>query len=467
MSKRQRYKNAGVYFAEECSIHRSETSVYVDMDTSVNTPYGTLLYFDGANYINTKNFQNFITQTGVFTISFKAKRDSAATFDTVMDSRDANPNTFGWAVHFNNAGYLYVSAYNDDNVVFSGGLPFGVDSTTWNSYSLVGDGSNIVFYVNGSSVGTISTITGANLGSDQTIPTTISSSIFPFSGLIDDIVIDDRVWSAQELTDYTNNDIFDYSKKIFEEYDAGGGTTVGFDSTNAALIVDNKKSDGTTEFDLTEIQRRDFWKLVASTYGISYPITPSINHDYYIDLGITDPSWTITGTSVVSTPVGNARSFNGTSDVVDTNDTMDISTSTDFTIAVKLNRTDSDVVYLFSTWEDSSRISGMGLYVNANNTISLAGGGAGAIVNSSVAIPTNEWCTLIITRGANDSGSTMVYINGISVAKTSFPNTIAGTHYDTMVGNRVGATTYFGGEIKEIIADNRIWSAEEIAAYVP
>lgn len=196
---------------------------------------------------------------------------------------------------------------------------------------------------------------------------------------------------------------------------------------------------------------------------------PPPPYDFYIDLGITDPAWTtVSGTSIVPSLYGDARNFLS-GDYIDTGDSSINITSYDaYTIAFRLRRNVlSGVQYICATWADSSRLTGFGVYLT-DNDIAFIGDNAQFIALGGGYPADTDWHSIILTNRGN-IGAEYIYVDGVSVFATGYSNnfTQGGA---LQVGKRIGSTSTWDGDIKEIIIEPHAWTDQEItdyADYVP
>lgn len=184
------------------------------------------------------------------------------------------------------------------------------------------------------------------------------------------------------------------------------------------------------------------------------------------DLGRVNPKFTYTGTSVVKSPYGLARSFNGTiSDLVTIphEQTLNFTTNSLFTIVMKL--------YIPSTSDGGYPLAKTNfttgwsiLYVSSTNVLNLRGD-QGQTAFSITNPPKDTWFTVVyVHNGVNVTG----YLNGV-LNNSAVMGAITSNTHDILLGNRTGggntATALFEGVIKEVIIDTRLWSASDALNY--
>jgi len=262
MARLIRFEDAGAKLTEDCSNKFCPTCTYVGVDTFVDTPFGKRIKLASGKYINTNSYQDFIQQTGVFTISWKMNMTTYATnFQRLLWGLDSVPTANGWRVQLaGTALNMYIG--NNGAQIMNNNLGTFVAGTDY-TISLVGSGTNVTWYINGVLIGTVG-MTTANLGGTQSLdtPTTIGSNSSSITnGWVSDVIIDNRAWTSQEVTNFHENKVFDYSRIIFKDYNISGDLTYApFDDTTKTNIKNNLKSDGSTSLGLTQIQINDFIK---------------------------------------------------------------------------------------------------------------------------------------------------------------------------------------------------------------
>lgn len=246
--KLKKYIDIGASIAEDCSIHNTEGYTYSGIFNYENSPYGSVAVLNGSNYIQTTEFQQFIQNTGIFTISFRAKRDATNNTDYVFSASglDGGGDLQGWFLYFNSSDYIYINIFADGDTIITAGLPLtGVTSTDWNTYSVVGDGTNINLYVNGIAKGQMGSITTANLGGTQHIAPTIGFSSSGMKGLIADVIICDWVWETNEITNFVNGAVFDKEQDIYVKWPLDSDSSADDESWKANNGASGYGFDGT------------------------------------------------------------------------------------------------------------------------------------------------------------------------------------------------------------------------------
>lgn len=278
--KIQKYLDIGADLAEDLSSRETNELTYPSSYTVENTEYGPLIKSEGTAYnIKTGVKPSYITGSAVFTISFRAKRDSkTASNDSIALALGGSG---GWNIYFNTADYLYAAAYtNVSDQVFLGGLPLSsVDSTEWNTYSIVGNGSNVLLYVNAVYVGILSAVTPANFDDSFAYEVQLLSSIpAAMNGFVTSFVLDSREWSTDEITAFHNNSTFDYEKDIHANWKFNTKTDV-IDSSFKAI-----NEDSNAGFDCTKVG--EFKKYPYFTGASNQYFTVPVNFTGYASVTI-------------------------------------------------------------------------------------------------------------------------------------------------------------------------------------
>lgn len=269
----QRYKDCGAVFAEDLGSNNSQ---FTYTGTGItNSPYGRARTFNG-NGSNVRGGKVTVNVSGGFTVSGK--------FNAALIQTQTNPRLFSM---YDPSGTLrfeiflttstktftcYGIGSNDSHVIRNIDIfsTMAVNDNVWHTYSVVYEGNSTrkyYLYLDGvedatytSSYVFLGTTTDAAV--NQASANVATPENYALIGYQKEIIVDNRAWSAQEVSDYHYNKVFDYyNQKIFVGYDIGGGTTVQpFDDTIKTNIKNNLKSDGSTPLGLTTIQIADFIK---------------------------------------------------------------------------------------------------------------------------------------------------------------------------------------------------------------
>ena len=192
------------------------------------------------------------------------------------------------------------------------------------------------------------------------------------------------------------------------------------------------------------------------------------------DAGNLSNRGTAAGTTIVQGKFVNARSFNGTSDLVDVGATLTNSTLGSFTVEawISINALPSDVAYVFYDGSDgefdllvsSTSNAGTDLQLNNNTWYNCI---------SSQSLGLNKW---IHVAGMYSSTTNVMsfYLNGVLASQLNVPSlpmaSPAGEFHPTVgaySGNTNTHVKYFSGIIDEIRVSDRVRSPQEFNLQLP
>ena len=160
--------------------------------------------------------------------------------------------------------------------------------------------------------------------------------------------------------------------------------------------------------------------------------------------------------------------FDGTDDYIDCGPSNALITGNNVTVAFWAKVTDTDRGYIFSNARDNTS-SNFSLQVNRDGASGDTAGYITAIVytGSNTAytiydgnIDDSQWHHYAFTTTAS---AQVLYLDGVAVATSSntFSNSAA-ANYNTLIGNLIGTSNYFGGNISEVALYNSTLSASQV-----
>jgi len=177
------------------------------------------------------------------------------------------------------------------------------------------------------------------------------------------------------------------------------------------------------------------------------------------DFGSNNKLLDYSGTSFVKSPFGRARKFNGTSDEINTNLTLN---KTIKTIVIKFYNSkeftsSSTAEVLIGDRDDSGNYVSLGDVTGSySEVINLSMGSDRSYISGTLDV---GWHNLIFSWTGTRY---QIYLDG--VAKTTYGSGSLMTGWAIQIGSRKGGL-FFEGSIKEVILDERAWTSQEASDY--
>ncbi len=170
---------------------------------------------------------------------------------------------------------------------------------------------------------------------------------------------------------------------------------------------------------------------------------------------------TPTGTTVVTGLLGNARSFNGTSDYIKkTSMSSQPTGNSPITLSAWFySNSLSGARVISSVGVDGGSPTAYGIYTNGSNAVASFASSNG-IATGTITLQTGQWYFIV---GVYDGSTNKVYVNGVLDKSVSYSsaNLSAG---DWNVGSWVNQASLFSGSIDEISLSNTARTPEQIKA---
>lgn len=181
---------------------------------------------------------------------------------------------------------------------------------------------------------------------------------------------------------------------------------------------------------------------------------------------------TDTNITYVDSKFGKCASFNGSSSKIERTDYLGLSVGgNNITVSMWFNSSvlpsdgSSQALFFIAIDPPSGTRYFYRFYItNTAGIYSINGLGRGSYNFSP---STGQWYNLIFT--STTSNNNLIYLNGVLVSSNTATDSASATNYPRTV---IGATSYtngdfeyFNGLIDEVIIENRVWSAQEVAKY--
>lgn len=377
---------------------------------------GKCLYFDGStSYVSLGN-NALGSMSGAFSIEGWIRTASDATIISEYESGVCGDAVFGISsgvVQFHDGSV----SNNNGNVT--------VTDNKWHHVVYVYNGSTGMTYVDGvagaDTTGTTWRNTCAN--TDVRIGSRVGSNFF--KGFIDDLKVYNYARSAVQVK-------ADFNARQ-NPHGAAEVISQGPNNQPGAL------SNGLV----------GYWK----TDETSGNLTDSSGN------GLTG---TATGTTVVAGKFGNARSFNGTTDVITVSDNSVIKPTSEMTVGMWCNVITLSQINCAATKHSTTTNNGYAMFLNSDNKFyfQLGDGTTWAVYQAvSAAISATGWYHVVGTHNAN---STNIYVNGAASGTTGTGGTISQNTNNLLFGKNVVSSAFYIGTMDEIRIYNRALSPAEV-----
>jgi len=301
----------------------------------------------------------------------------------------------------------------------------------WTQVTVIAQAGSTVLYINGVLMQSLS---GVTLGTDNAARVGIgrngetTSDNDAFHGKLDEVRVYNRALSVAEIQTLYNG-----SKKIMR----------------VNVAQNNQLTSGLV----------GFWTFNA----------PDIYGATTTDISGNGNNGLIYGTTVTPGKVGQALSFNGTSNHhVDLNSTPLINSTQPFTVSYwsKVNAISNYIIPL--TLRTETAQNWRTYYTAGSNNVDFGGGGPpiwGRFYATLTGSPMNNWRHAVITyngSGKDTMANYKFYDNGVSVSLTTTSG-FAGDTGNSRIGGYTGANEWWwNGSIDEVRVYNRALSADEI-----
>ncbi len=346
-----------------------------------------------GSYISIANNSNFNFGSSNFTLSAWIKTNSTTTPQTILSHFDNGSPFAGWDFAMNVAG----ACGSGKICMWDGsswqGVTSGITASTWTHVMAVRNGTTVTFYVNGTSVGTI-TIQASIPTSTNTFRIGDSGdAVRSFNGTIDETRIYNRALSPAEVTTLYN---FAPGPVGYWDFEDGSGTSVKDKSGNA--------NTGT-------------WAGTGAKH------------------------W-LTG------KYGSAGNFNGTDDKITGSY---VNTYGGLTLSAWINPTQTSGTYAaiwngLSGSNDNNKANQ--IYILAGSIYFRAGNGSSYTTVSGGTVNTNTWTHV----SATDDGTTLkIYVNGVLISSTAAVGAVYNASPGTLIFGEDSLNNYpFSGKLDEV-----------------
>ena len=180
-----------------------------------------------------------------------------------------------------------------------------------------------------------------------------------------------------------------------------------------------------------------------------------------------------TGITYESGHIGQCAIFNATTDkiVIDNETQFDFDRTDKFTISMWFKLNDINRVRFFVSKQADGSSNGISFWQNNQNKIYfqfVPVGVTGYLNAHYLFTSTNAWTHITITYdGSSTVAGIKMYINGNEVTTTKSGGPLTNTTVNDIpveIGNRSG-TYNFNGDIDEVVVENRVWTASEVSQY--
>lgn len=344
--------------------------------------------------------------TGDFTVEFWIYPTGTNTTAGIITKRNYNNVADGtWGIYYNGS----TRAISWQNIFSTGGVTTHTSSTSafslnaWSHWAFVRSGSTLTMYVNGTSVGSFSNSLNFNY---QDQPIRIGdwdgSAGNGLAGNLDEI----RISSVARYT---------------AAFTAPSSSFVN--DSNTLLLIHADGTNGSTSItdDATSTQRT--------------ALTLTANGNAQI--------------STAQSKFGGASAlFDGTGDYVDITANSGLNFGTgNYTVEAWVRFTNFSVIRPIYACYGTGQ--GFGLYAQTNASVNFYHDGVGQIASLSNVFVANTWYHVALVR---NSGTTTIYVDGVSKASTSTSYNQTGVGANYYIG--YDASTYMNGYIDELRISN-------------
>ena len=368
-----------------------------------------------------------------FTITGWFNRDTAAADHTIVAKKNDQTTSAGYVVWIDNNGSTdYLSAeISDGTDTYSAVGTTNLSTTGWHHFAIVWDDSNgLYIYLDGKLDGSTTSSTTSINSLANALAFRIgaeSDAGVPFDGKIDDIKVYNRALSVDEVSKLAH-------------------TAVPIQPVDTGLV-------GHWTFDGNDID----W---SNTSAEIKDVSGRGNHG--------DAAGSLSTTSVTPGKLGQALSFNGTSDVTvsdPASGVLDFGAGADFSVSAWVKRSDANYGGIFYK-QLSCSAAGYGVYfANSASLVYLEVNGATnscEFGSTAVNWNANIWYHFVM---AVSGGDIFLYQNGILVDSKTDCSTFGSlaNSYDFVIGQmNCGGPNPFSGSMDDIRVYNRALSAGEV-----
>jgi hypothetical protein len=337
----------------------------------------------------------------------------------------------------------YVELYNNISSVVS--ASDSIRAGVWNHVCAVADASNNgSLYINGVLSAGPTNIGAPNFsGATVNIGRDLSSGNY-FNGTIDDVRVYTRALSAAEISALASlpgaeGDLM-YNNDYHLYQFCDGTNWVAMGPTGAGSATSYAPSGGLV----------GWWKLDEASGTVAADSSGNSN------------TGTASGTTIVAGKIGNARSFNGTSDYVAVGNPASLQIAGDITMCAWVYPTNGGGSFIMSKGDGSGSIYDYGLYIAGAGSLTFYYG-AGLGIGSTAFTTPNVWqhaCVVVYSNVAT------FYLNGVSYAggAVSVTNHNQSLDIGAAGGSSPVSAWDFPGTIDDARVYNRALSATEITA---
>lgn len=173
-------------------------------------------------------------------------------------------------------------------------------------------------------------------------------------------------------------------------------------------------------------------------------------------------TWSGTGSHWTTGKIGSAGNFNGSNDVVNTNNIFANLTDS-FTISAWVNPNSSQVAYA-DIFGNHAGGGSNGIVCQQNNTTTnqyycTYGNGSAYITSPNFNLQANTWQYLTF---AKNSTGTKVYVNSIEVGSTNSTTSVSPSNYNFKIGQGYTSGRFFNGKIDDVKIYNYARSQKQI-----
>lgn len=221
MAELIRYKDCGCLIAEDLGS-RNPKYTYTGTE-EVGSPFGHARSFSGSDSIEVNDYFRFLSTGNSISIIFKFKLGTDTGHEVIIDNRSHNGTNYKGFCVVNRQGFIRAQVFTG-----SGGTAIQSETTTnyydgkWHTAVLNYDNGGLLQIFIDGSLGASASLGASDYSTESPlrigIKTDTPSSYTGYTGELKEVIIDNRIWSQQEMTNYHENKVFDYDKYLISRW---------------------------------------------------------------------------------------------------------------------------------------------------------------------------------------------------------------------------------------------------------
>ena len=425
--------------------------------TTATDAFGTHGLFDGASFVSVPNSSS-LQVTGDLTISFWIDMTGAPSVEGPFLSKNGTRGEFG----------LYVGTSRQIDF-YHGGPQGGEGWTLIDGDEIVpGKWFHVVVTRNAASREIRAYLNGQPAFSDtyksneRKHPVASGAPLIVgqgLKGLMDEVVIENRTWSANEIQAIYDAD-GDGLPGLWEEangLDPADSADAGEDPDSDGFSTYREYCEGTNPFDASNHPGG-----VRARYLMNEPSWTGAAGEVVDGSGLGNHGTAVNGATTLTDAYGTYGMFNGQNSVVAPN-SNGLQLAGDLTLSCWLKMTNNPLNGYFLS--KGGNLGEFGLFVGANRNMGFhqgnPEGGEEFAVVPGADIAKGPWYHLAVTRNSTNR-EIRAYLNGARVFFTNYAADVARQPSASTAPLVMG--TGLKGLMDEVVVENRVWSSNEVFA---